>query len=55
MANRRAFMKSGAMAVFATGLGGIPSFITAAAGERKITGTHKAPTRKRARVTQRNP
>ena len=41
MANRRAFMRSGAMALFATGLGGVPSFITATAGERKIIPPYK--------------
>jgi uncharacterized protein (DUF1501 family) len=41
MQNRRAFMKSGAMAVFATGLGGVPSFITATAGEKKIIAPYK--------------
>ncbi|MEY4868112.1 MAG: hypothetical protein RIT36_1011, partial [Bacteroidota bacterium] len=41
MANRRAFMKSGAMALFATGLGGVPSFITATAGEKKTIPPYK--------------
>ena len=41
MQNRRAFMRSGAMALFATGLGGVPSFITASAGERKIVHPYK--------------
>lgn len=41
MANRRAFMRSGAMALFATGLGGVPSFITATAGEKKIIPPYK--------------
>lgn len=41
MTNRRAFMRSGAMALFATGLGGVPSFITATAGERKIIPPYK--------------
>jgi uncharacterized protein (DUF1501 family) len=41
MINRRAFMRSGAMAVFAAGMGGVPSFITATAGERKIIHPYK--------------
>ena len=34
-------MRSGAMAVFAAGMGGVPSFITATAGERKIIHPYK--------------
>lgn len=36
MVNRRAFMRSGALALFATGIGGLPSFIAHAADSRKI-------------------
>lgn len=35
MVNRRAFVKSGAMALFATGMGGVPAFIAAAAEQKK--------------------
>ena len=34
-------MRSGAMAVFAAGMGGVPSFITATAGDRKIVHPYK--------------
>jgi uncharacterized protein (DUF1501 family) len=36
MVNRRAFMKSGALALFAAGIGGVPGFIARAADSRKI-------------------
>ncbi|MBY0482355.1 MAG: DUF1501 domain-containing protein [Chitinophagaceae bacterium] len=36
MVNRRAFMKSGALALFATGIGGLPNFIAQAANSNKI-------------------
>lgn len=36
MVNRRAFMKSGAMALFAAGFGGVPTFIARAANNGKI-------------------
>ncbi|NCT92813.1 MAG: DUF1501 domain-containing protein [Chitinophagaceae bacterium] len=36
MVNRRAFMKSGALALFAAGFGGVPNFIARAADSRKI-------------------
>lgn len=36
MVNRRAFMKSGALALFATGVGGLPNFIAQAANSNKI-------------------
>ena len=36
MTSRRVFLKSGALAVFAAGLGGVPTFIARAAGSRKL-------------------
>src|ERR1700755_3549111 len=41
MIDRRAFMKSGALALFAAGVGGVPTFIARAAGSRKIIGPYK--------------
>jgi uncharacterized protein (DUF1501 family) len=41
MTDRRAFMKSGAMALFAAGLGGVPNFIARAANSNKIIGPYK--------------
>lgn len=41
MVDRRAFMKSGAMALFAAGLGGVPTFIARAADSKKIIGPYK--------------
>lgn len=41
MVNRRAFMKSGAMALFAAGIGGVPTFIALAADSRKIVSPYK--------------
>lgn len=41
MVNRRAFMKSGAMALFAAGFGGVPTFIARAADSRKILSPYK--------------
>lgn len=41
MVNRRAFMKSGAMALFAAGFGGVPSFIARAANSNKILSPYK--------------
>ena len=41
MTNRRAFMKSGAMALFAAGFGGVPNYIVRAADTRKILHPYK--------------
>ena len=41
MVNRRAFMKSGALAIFATGFGGLPNFIASAASSNKILMPYK--------------
>jgi uncharacterized protein (DUF1501 family) len=41
MVNRRAFMKSGALALFAAGVGGVPSFIARAAEGGKILSPYK--------------
>jgi uncharacterized protein (DUF1501 family) len=41
MVDRRAFMKSGAMALFAAGLGGVPGFVARAANSNKIIGPYK--------------
>ena len=41
MIHRRAFMKSGAMALFATGFGGLPNFIASAASGQKIIQPYK--------------
>lgn len=41
MIHRRAFMKSGAMALFATGFGGMPNFIASAASGQKILQPYK--------------
>jgi uncharacterized protein (DUF1501 family) len=41
MIQRRAFMKSGALALFATGFGGLPNFIAAAASGSKILQPYK--------------
>ncbi|NCI48655.1 DUF1501 domain-containing protein [Sediminibacterium roseum] len=41
MINRRAFMKSGALALFAAGVGGVPTFIARAANSRKIIPPYK--------------
>jgi uncharacterized protein (DUF1501 family) len=41
MSNRRAFMKSGAMALFAAGFGGVPGFLARAADSRKIIAPYK--------------
>ena len=41
MIHRRAFMKSGAMALFATGFGGLPNFIASAASGQKILQPYK--------------
>lgn len=41
MIHRRAFMKSGALALFATGFGGLPSFIAQAANSNKIIHPYK--------------
>jgi uncharacterized protein (DUF1501 family) len=38
---RRAFMRSGALAVFAAGWGGLPAFVHAAATEQKIINPYK--------------
>ena len=41
MIERRAFMKSGALALFASGFGGLPSFIAQAANSNKIIQPYK--------------
>lgn len=41
MIHRRAFMKSSALALFAAGLGGVPTFIARAADSRKILSPYK--------------
>ncbi len=41
MVDRRAFMKSGALALFAAGVGGVPTFIARAADSRKILSPYK--------------
>jgi uncharacterized protein (DUF1501 family) len=41
MVDRRAFMKSGALALFAAGIGGVPTFIARAANSRKIVSPYK--------------
>ncbi len=41
MVNRRAFMKSGALALFAAGFGGVPGFVARAADNRKILTPYK--------------
>lgn len=41
MSTRRGFIKSGALALFATSLGGVPGFIARAADSRKIIGAYK--------------
>lgn len=41
MVNRRAFMKSGALALFAAGFGGVPTFIARAADSRKLWTPYK--------------
>lgn len=41
MIHRRAFMKSGALALFATGFGGLPNFIASAASGQKILQPYK--------------
>ncbi len=41
MVNRRAFMKSGALALFATGFSGLPNFIAQAANSHKILMPYK--------------
>ncbi len=41
MVNRRAFMKSGALALFAAGVGGVPTFIARAADGGKILAPYK--------------
>ena len=41
MTTRRAFLKSGALALFATGLGGVPNFIARAANSNKLLGAYK--------------
>lgn len=41
MINRRAFMKSGALALFAAGFGGVPGFVARAADNRKIWTPYK--------------
>ena len=41
MINRRAFMRSGALALFAAGVGGVPTFIARAADSRKLLSPYK--------------
>lgn len=41
MSSRRAFLKSGAVALFATGFGGVPTFLARAAGRDKIVAPYK--------------
>lgn len=41
MSSRRGFLKSGALALFATGIGGVPSFIARAANDHKILSPYK--------------
>ena len=41
MTSRRGFLKSGALTLFATGLGGVPSFLAQAAQSRKVLGPFK--------------
>jgi uncharacterized protein (DUF1501 family) len=41
MKTRRGFLKSGALALFAAGLGGVPNFIAQAANSRKIIAPYK--------------
>jgi len=41
MMNRRAFMKNGAMTLFAAGIGGVPAFVSYAADAHKIIGPYK--------------
>lgn len=41
MSSRRGFLKSGALALFATGIGGVPSFIARAANNHKILSPYK--------------
>src|SRR5215213_2742984 len=41
MISRRGFLKSGALALFAAGLGGVPTFIAQAANSRKIIRPYK--------------
>ncbi|MBN8837470.1 MAG: DUF1501 domain-containing protein [Sphingobacteriia bacterium] len=41
MVNRRAFMRNGALALFAAGLGGVPAFVARAANNRKLIMPYK--------------
>jgi uncharacterized protein (DUF1501 family) len=41
MVDRRAFMRSGALALFAAGIGGVPTFIARAANSRKVIAPYK--------------
>jgi uncharacterized protein (DUF1501 family) len=41
MSTRRGFLKSGALALFATGIGGVPTFIARAANSNKIISPYK--------------
>lgn len=41
MVNRRAFMRNGALALFAAGLGGVPAFVARAANNRKLIMSYK--------------
>ena len=40
-ASRRGFLKSGALALFATSIGGVPSFIARAANSNKLLSPYK--------------
>jgi hypothetical protein len=41
MSSRRVFLKSGALALFAAGLGGVPTFVARAAQSRKLWRPYK--------------
>lgn len=41
MTSRRGFLKSGGLALFGIGVGGVPTFIARAAGSMKLTGLYK--------------
>lgn len=41
MTSRRAFLKAGGLALFGVGLGGVPAFITRAAGSQKLLNPYK--------------
>ncbi|WP_315822834.1 hypothetical protein [Paraflavitalea speifideaquila] len=41
MSTRRGFLKSGGLALFGIGVGGVPTFIARAANSQKIIGPYK--------------